>query len=248
MGRHRRRGDCRGPVRRSGGVGGRGEGERKSLATLDPDRLSADVDGMIAAFHHWRVVLISSLYGIGIGITPGVGASVACWLAYAQTARSVPSEVPYGEGALPGVIAPEAANNSKEGGAMIPTVFFGIPGSSSMAIMLGAFTLIGVRPGVEMLSKDATLAYLLGLSVIVANLLAVPFFLLATPACPLQASQSPGHYAAGGRRLAGSCSRHPALLDHDRPICDCLGDRGCISARRLAACAHPPWLCHRTID
>jgi putative tricarboxylic transport membrane protein len=158
-----------------------GEGERKSLALSILTGFRPMIDGMIAAFHHWRVVLISSLYGIGIGITPGVGASVACWLAYAQTARSVPSEVPYGEGALAGVIAPEAANNSKEGGAMIPTVFFGIPGSSSMAIMLGAFTLIGVRPGVEMLSKDATLAYLLGLSVIVANLLAVPFFLIATP-------------------------------------------------------------------
>ena len=70
-----------------------------------------------------------------------------------------------------GVIAPESANNAKEGGALIPTLLFGIPGSGSMAILLGGFILIGIEPGVEMLTFQLDLVYLLVRSVALANIM-----------------------------------------------------------------------------
>ena len=75
---------------------------------------------------------------------PAVGSSVAVWLAYGHAANTTKSEIPFGKGAIAGVIAPEAANNSKEGGAMVPTLFFSIPGSSSMAIMMAALGYVGI--------------------------------------------------------------------------------------------------------
>jgi hypothetical protein len=99
------------------------------------------------------------------------------WFAYAFAARTVKSEIPFGQGAIAGVIAPEAANNSKEGGAMLPTLLLGIPGSSSMAVMMGALGIVGIAAGQNMLGKDIQLSYILGATVALSNVLAIlPFF------------------------------------------------------------------------
>ena len=89
--------------------------------------------------------------------------------------------MPFGSGALAGVVAPEAANNSKEGGALIPTAFFGIPGSSSMAILLGGFAMLGIHPGPSFLTTDLGTAMAFAFTVILANLLTIPLFLLVVP-------------------------------------------------------------------
>ena len=115
-----------------------------------------------------------------IGILPGVGSSVACWWSYAYAARNVNSDVPYGEGALPGVIAPEVANNAKEGGALLPTLLLGIPGSSVMAIIMVALITVGVPIGPQMATRPE-LAYILGATIIAANFLAVPLFFAVIP-------------------------------------------------------------------
>lgn len=142
----------------------------------------ADVfHGMGKTFAHMRLVLRSSLYGIGIGMMPGLGSSVAVWMSYAYAANHSKSEVPFGKGAIEGVIAPEAANNSKEGGAMVPTLFFGIPGSSSMAIMLGAFLVIGLPVGPNLLTSDVDVSVTLAITVLLANLLAIPMFFAVVP-------------------------------------------------------------------
>ena len=145
-----------------------------------PYRLSGVVQGMLAALGYKLLILRSSLYGILIGILPGVGSSVACWWSYAYAARNVKSDVPYGEGALPGVIAPEAANNSKEGGALLPTLLLGIPGSSVMAIIMVALITVGVPIGPQMATRPE-LAYILGTTIIAANFLAVPLFFTVIP-------------------------------------------------------------------
>jgi TctA family transporter len=137
--------------------------------------------GMWEAFRHRAVMLRSTIIGIVVGIMPGVGSSVSVWIAYADAARHARSEVPFGQGALAGVIAPEAANNAKEGGALIPTVFFGIPGSSSMAILLGGFAMLGIDPGPSFLSTQFATAMAFGWTVILANLLTVPLFLWVVP-------------------------------------------------------------------
>lgn len=137
--------------------------------------------GMLTAFRYWALMIRSSFYGIIIGILPGVGSSVACWWSYGYARRHVKSEVPYGEGALPGVIAPEAANNSKEGGALLPTLILGIPGSSVMAIIMVSLISLGTPVGPLLMKTDPGVAYALGSTIIVANLLAVPLFLAAIP-------------------------------------------------------------------
>jgi TctA family transporter len=138
--------------------------------------------GMFVTFRHTAVLLRSTLYGILVGVTPAVGSTVGVWMAYGYAARTTQSDIPFGQGAIAGVIAPEAANNSKEGGAMIPTLFFGIPGSSGMAIMMAAMGFVGVAVGPNMLTKDIGLSYSLAATVVVANLLAIPAFFIAVPA------------------------------------------------------------------
>ncbi|MEL6168563.1 MAG: tripartite tricarboxylate transporter permease [Pseudomonadota bacterium] len=137
--------------------------------------------GMKTTLNHVQLVFRSSLYGIGIGLMPGLGSSVAVWLAYAYASTKNTSGIPMGKGVITGVIAPEAANNSKEGGAMIPTLFFGIPGSSSMAIMLGAFAVLGQPVGPTLLVTDVHVSYVLAATVFASNILAIPLFLMTVP-------------------------------------------------------------------
>ncbi len=136
---------------------------------------------MALALKYRATLLRSTFYGIVVGLMPGLGASISVWLSYGYAARTVKSEIPFGQGAIAGVVAPEAANNAKEGGAMIPTLFFGIPGSSSMAIMMAALALAGVSVGPRMLGQDIALTYLLGGAVVAANLIAIPLFFLVVP-------------------------------------------------------------------
>jgi TctA family transporter len=143
--------------------------------------LSEVLKGMAVGLRYRATLLRSTFYGIVIGLMPGLGASMSVWLSYGYAARTVKSEIPFGQGAIAGVVAPEAANNAKEGGAMIPTLFFGIPGSSSMAIMMAALALAGVSVGPRMLDQDVALTYLLGGAVIASNLIAIPLFFLVVP-------------------------------------------------------------------
>lgn len=127
------------------------------------------------------LVLRSSVLGIIVGFIPGLGASVAVWLAYGHASASTRPAVPFGEGAIEGVIAPEAANNAKEGGAMLPTLLFAVPGTSSMGILLGAFALIGIEVGPGMASRDPWVIHTAGWVILVANILAFPICLALAP-------------------------------------------------------------------
>ncbi|MEO1399094.1 MAG: tripartite tricarboxylate transporter permease, partial [Pseudomonadota bacterium] len=137
--------------------------------------------GTLVTFKHTALVIRSSLYGIMIGIMPGLGSSVSAWMSYAYAAANTKSEIPFGKGAIAGVIAPEAANNSKEGGSMVPSLFFGIPGSSSMAIMLGAFVVIGQPVGPTLLTTDIHVPLILAATVLLSNVIAIPMFFATVP-------------------------------------------------------------------
>jgi putative tricarboxylic transport membrane protein len=127
------------------------------------------------------LVLRSSVLGIVVGFIPGLGASVAVWLAYGHASSTTRPDVPFGQGAIEGVIAPEAANNSKEGGAMLPTLLFAVPGTSSMGILLGAFALLGIEVGPGMVAHDPWIIQMAGWVILVANLLAFPICLAIAP-------------------------------------------------------------------
>lgn len=139
-------------------------------------RLSGVLQGVKDTFHYWWLTIRCSLVGTYIGILPGLGGAVAQWLAYAhavQSAKDPQDRERFGKGDVRGVIGPGAANNSKEGGDLIPTVAFGIPGSSSMAILLGGFFLVGLVPGPDMLTKHLTVTYSMVWTIILANVITV---------------------------------------------------------------------------
>jgi len=134
------------------------------------------LEGVKDTFRHFGLTLRCSLIGTFIGIMPGLGGAVAQWLAYghaAQSARSPEERAGFGKGDVRGVLGPGAANNSKEGGALIPTVAFGVPGSSSMAILLGGFFLLGLVPGPEMLTTHLTVTFSMVWTIVLANIITV---------------------------------------------------------------------------
>jgi len=141
----------------------------------------AVLSGFFEALRHRWLLLRTSVLGTVVGLIPGLGASVAVWIAYGHARQTEPSAVAYGEGAIAGVIAPEAANNSKEGGSLAPTLFFGVPSSSGMGILLAAFLLIGVEVGPRMMTHHPEFVYLMGFTNIASNLVAVPLCLLILP-------------------------------------------------------------------
>jgi TctA family transporter len=140
------------------------------------------VDGILAPLHHWALTLRSSFLGTVIGITPGVGGEASSFIAYGAAKHSAPNAEEFGKGAIEGVIAPEAANNAKEGGALVPTLALGIPGSAGMVLLLGAFQLLGLEPGARFLKEHMDLAIGLTLTLAVANLVsAIMMLALARP-------------------------------------------------------------------
>jgi putative tricarboxylic transport membrane protein len=129
------------------------------------------VSGIKSVFVHYRVFLQSSLIGILVGMIPAAGGSVANFLAYSYAKQSVGDSSGFGHGDIRGVIAPEASNDAKDGGAMIPTITFGIPGSAAWAVMLGAFVLHGIDPGPTLITNNLDVVFIIVFSLIVSNVL-----------------------------------------------------------------------------
>jgi TctA family transporter len=123
-------------------------------------------------FVNWWLVLRCSWLGAALGAVPGIGAAVVDWLAYGHAVRTEKgAQQTFGRGDVRGVIAAESANNSREGGALVPTVAFGVPGSAGMAILMGAFMIHGLVPGPDMLGKNLGITYAMVWSVALANVL-----------------------------------------------------------------------------
>ena len=128
--------------------------------------------GVKDCFRHWWLILRCSWIGGGIGSIPGISAAVVDWLAYGHALRTEKGAAQsFGKGDVRGVIASESSNNAKEGGALVPTIAFGVPGSATMAILLGAFVIHGLVPGPDMLHKHLDITYTMVWSVALANVL-----------------------------------------------------------------------------
>lgn len=115
--------------------------------------------GVVAVFKHWTVLLRGSLIGTIIGAIPGLGGTVASFIAYTSTVQSSRDPSSFGKGNIIGVIAPESANNAKDGGSLVPTVAFGIPGSAETAVFLGILVLHGIDPGPTLLLENEREVY-----------------------------------------------------------------------------------------
>jgi len=103
--------------------------------------------GVLDVFRHYRTLIRGSVIGAFVGAVPGVGGTVASFLSYSTTVQFSSEPETFGKGNVEGVIASEASNNAKDGGSLIPTLAFGIPGSTEMAVFLGALVLHGIQPG-----------------------------------------------------------------------------------------------------
>lgn len=120
--------------------------------------------------------LRSGVIGTLVGALPGAGGEIAALLSYDAAKRTVRNpEVPFGEGAYEGVVAPEAANNAAIGGALIPMLTLGIPGDSVTAIFIGALAIHGIRAGPMLMSTNPELFRSLVLLLIAANVFLLIF-------------------------------------------------------------------------
>ena len=102
-----------------------------------------------------------SIIGVVVGVIPGLGGSVVDWIAYGHTVQTAKDKSQFGAGDVRGVIGPESSNNAKEGGGLVPTLLFGIPGSGSMAIFIGALALLGtgIDVGPSLLEDNLDFTY-----------------------------------------------------------------------------------------
>lgn len=119
-----------------------------------PTRLSGVVDGVKSVFRHWSHLLRGSAIGTVIGAIPGLGGVVASFFAYSSAAQTSHEPETFGKGNIIGVIAPESANNAKDGASLLPAVAFGIPGSAESALLLSILILHGIEPGPSILIEN----------------------------------------------------------------------------------------------
>jgi len=154
---------------------------RTTISTL-PKLGSGTLRGFAETLKHIGLVLRCSSLGVFIGALPGLGGSVTNWVAYAHVAQTSKDRTLLGKGDIRGVIGPESANNADNGGALMPTLMFGIPGSGSMAVFLGGLILIGVEPGIGMMERHLDLTFIIVWSLALANVIgAGTCLLLAKP-------------------------------------------------------------------
>lgn len=145
---------------------------RKSSVSEVPPLGSGLWEGILDAFRHWWLVVRSSVIGVWVGALPGLGSSVADWFAYAHAIQTEKNPENFGKGDVRGVIAPESSNNAKEGGDLIPTLLFGVPGGSSMAIILVGMIAVGIQPGSAILTHQAPYMYATVWTLVIANIMA----------------------------------------------------------------------------
>ncbi len=134
----------------------------------------------MSALKHWWPVIRGSIIGTIVGIILGVGGPTAVFVAYAHARQTSKDPESFGKGNIEGVIAPESANNAKDGGALIPTIAFGIPGSTVMAILLAALYMHGLEPGRALVMNNQTFLFSLVWLIVLGGILGSVFGLAGT--------------------------------------------------------------------
>ncbi|MEO1328788.1 MAG: tripartite tricarboxylate transporter permease [Pseudomonadota bacterium] len=120
----------------------------------------------------WRnrwLSLRCATIGVIVGVIPGLGGSVVDWIAYGHAVQTTRDRSQFGKGEIRGVIGPESSNNAKEGGGLVPTLLFGIPGSGSMAVFIGGMILLGYQAGPSMIRAELPTTYTIVWSLALAN-------------------------------------------------------------------------------
>jgi TctA family transporter len=146
---------------------------RRSIAgkAEDFDVGSGAIQGFRDTIKNKWLALRAGIIGCIAGMIPGLGGTVAEWLSYGHAVQSAKDPSQFGKGDVRGVIAPEAGVAAQKPGALIPTVTLGIPGNASMAVMMGALLIVGLRPGPPMLFENLHITFQMAWTVVVANLI-----------------------------------------------------------------------------
>ncbi len=143
---------------------------------------SNSMDSMRISFkeilYHWKNLIRSSLIGIGIGILPGAGGTIANLLAYDQAKKYSKYPEKFGTGIPDGIVAPESANNAVTGGAFVPMLTLGIPGNSVTAILMAGLLLHGLTPGPGLFRDNIGVVYSIFASIFISNIVMVILFYL----------------------------------------------------------------------
>ncbi len=138
------------------------------------------MDGIKDWFANIWLSMRCSIIGVVVGVIPGLGGSVVDWISYGHAVQTTKDRSMFGKGEVRGIVGPESSNNAKEGGGLVPTLLFGIPGSGSMAIFIGAIALLGsgdIEVGPAMLKNNLDITYsivwLLALANVVGTVLCI---------------------------------------------------------------------------
>ena len=135
----------------------------------------------------WRAsampITRGTIIGFIVGVLPGAGSTIASFISYAVEKRFSKHPEQFGKGAIEGVAGPESANNSATGGAMVPLLTLGIPGSGTTAIMLGALMMFGLQPGPLLFQKNPDFVwgviasmYIGNIMLLIMNIACIPLF------------------------------------------------------------------------
>ncbi|MFK8252303.1 tripartite tricarboxylate transporter permease [Ancylobacter terrae] len=130
-------------------------------------------EGVLDTFRHWKTVAVAGIIGSGIGVVPGVGGSVAQFIAYGHAKQTSKHPEEFGKGSIEGLLAAGGNNNAKDGGSLIPMIAIGLPGGVGTAILLNAFLISGLNPGPEMLTTHLDVTFAMVWIMIIANVLVV---------------------------------------------------------------------------
>jgi putative tricarboxylic transport membrane protein len=147
---------------------------QSSAANLAYERITSIVIKLPSKADFLKVrwtLLRSSCIGTFIGILPAEGSTVAAIIGYNEAKRFSKDKAEFGKGAIEGIAGPEAANNAATGGAMVPTLALGIPGSATTAVILAALIAHGVRPGPRLLNQTPEFVYVIFAAMLIANLM-----------------------------------------------------------------------------
>ncbi len=130
------------------------------------------MDGVRDVFDHFGLTVRSALIGSFLGLIPGIGGLAANFISYGHAVKTSKHPEKFGTGIPEGVIAPEGSSISKEAGSLVPTCALGIPSGVGMAILMSAFTILGIVPGPPMLTSHVDLIYGMAWVIGIGSLLA----------------------------------------------------------------------------
>ena len=138
-------------------------------------------EGIQYGLRRWRVAIRQGLFGVGLGVIPGVGSGVIDWLSYMLGIVFTKDRSQFGKGSLDGLLFAESAQNAQNSGQAVPTLGFGIPGSLPWAILLAVILGYGIAPGLPLLGEHLDITVGVVLSIGIGNVLMVILALAMTP-------------------------------------------------------------------